>query len=231
MNTTIESVKDEVAKTYCRIGGQPKCSSWEHFIEDRVMNEDPDNEISKATSEVIQLYHSRKCEEAGSEVSSQKIFNGAWWVSLIEAEKLLASKQSQLEAKDKRIEDLCKELNQYSENYAKAVSSLQDSKAEIEKLKESNEEYLDGNNNLRIINDQLKSQLQEAKAKAESSNKLLENASYWLSSAVDIFNGSSGLNTGKEDKYCKMVECCDRIQEFINKEIQQSPNTPTHGKE
>lgn len=46
--------------------------------------------------------------------------------------------------------------------------------------------------------------------------KLLEDARYWLSTAVQIFNGSEGLNTDKKvDKYSKMVECGDKIQDYI----------------
>ena len=46
--------------------------------------------------------------------------------------------------------------------------------------------------------------------------QLLESAAYRLSQAIDIFNGSSGLNTGAEDKYSKMVDLCDEINEFLN---------------
>lgn len=52
----VEEAKDKVATEYCRIGGQPKCDNWQHFLDDRTINGDPDNEINKATNEAIILY-------------------------------------------------------------------------------------------------------------------------------------------------------------------------------
>lgn len=51
---------------------------------------------------------------------------------------------------------------------------------------------------------------------SEVKEVLLE-AQYRLSQAIDIFNGSSGLNTGKEDKYIKMTECVDSIEELLKR--------------
>ena len=47
--------------------------------------------------------------------------------------------------------------------------------------------------------------------------ELLLEAQYRLGQAVDIFNGSSGLATGGEDKYSKMNDCIDNIQEFLER--------------
>lgn len=61
--------------------------------------------------------------------------------------------------------------------------------------------------------------LEDMKAK-----DLLEKASYRLSQAIDIFNGSSGLNTNKgEDKYIRMVGVKDEIENFIQSLTKEQP--------
>jgi hypothetical protein len=45
--------------------------------------------------------------------------------------------------------------------------------------------------------------------------EMLAESEYRLQQAIDIFNGSSGLKTTKEDKYSKMVDCANKINEYL----------------
>lgn len=45
--------------------------------------------------------------------------------------------------------------------------------------------------------------------------EMLVESEYRLQQAIDIFNGSSGLKTTKEDKYLKMVDCVNKINEYL----------------
>lgn len=59
------------------------------------------------------------------------------------------------------------------------------------------------------------------KKEIERLKELLKEASYRLTQAIDVFNGSSGLETGDGDKYIKMVDCVDKIQKNINPGIRE----------
>lgn len=60
----------------------------------------------------------------------------------------------------------------------------------------------------------------------EKAKDLLEKASYRLGQAIDIFNGSSRLNTNKnEDKYMRMVDVKDEIENFIQSFTKEQSKT------
>lgn len=50
----------------------------------------------------------------------------------------------------------------------------------------------------------------------QGTRKLLEEASYLLSTAVSIFNGSTGLEHNGEDRYMKFVNLADKIQAVLD---------------
>jgi len=44
---------------------------------------------------------------------------------------------------------------------------------------------------------------------------MLVESEYRLQQAIDIFNGTTNLDSTKEDKYSKMVECANSINEYL----------------
>lgn len=137
--------------------------------------------MKQASMEIAIAYHKSECEEAGRELPTISEANEKWEVT-----KFVASLQFQLVAKETEIErltgrtqDMAKELNQFSENYAKAVSQLEAQDKQVEGWKNLHKEDT-------TI---LQKQLQEAKAEAERLSK----------STCD----SCG---GKAPKYCRICD-------------------------
>lgn len=80
---------------------------------------------------------------------------------------------------------------------------------------------LDEFNNMDDNVDKLGDQLQLYNVTNSLSNEvksLLIESGYRLQQAIDIFNGSSGLNTTDEDKYKKMIECIDKIDKYLERD-------------
>ena len=126
--------------------------------------------IKEAMQKYAELYHTRKCEEAGNELPTKEVIvrcecpdleteregwkRGALWMRAVIL-KLLATKQFQLEAKDKGIEELQKELDLKTFQQEGYEKTIQEVKSEIERIP-----YLESTieaNNQRI--EELKSQL------------------------------------------------------------------------
>ena len=185
--TTIESVKDEVAKKYYGDGGLRWLDVLDAFNDGNIGQDT----FNKYVTEVMDLYHTRKCEEARVKLETElkegdeslcaklrnalsphyglpsvisklrkhpEILNIAEDMSEqaiknnLRIDTLLNAIDSQLEGKDKRVEDLCKELNQYSENYSKAVLYLLEAKAEVERTPIGFFEWMETNGWLTIDN-------------------------------------------------------------------------------
>lgn len=170
----IQELKDEVAKEYCRIGGQPKCDNWNQFIEDRVLNEYPDDEINQAVTQTIELYHSRKCEEAGRELPDDDKIEEAFPTTFKEP----------VDIKGTNDDNLCKQVG--AEWMKEKASTLLASKqGEIEHWKkrwEKNEERCDISDqnvtNLFLENKELKSQLEVKNKETEELQKELDLKTY-----------------------------------------------------
>lgn len=152
MNTTIEAVKDEVAAKYEMISWailykyyHSICSDEDVSIRDRRQAEEYFFQIE---NEAIELYHTRKLEEAGKELPTlnqiiehlgasldgKLYIEGSEWMKE-KAFKLLASKQYQLEAKDKEIERLKGANQNQSDKILCLESEVQKQSYEIIKLK------------------------------------------------------------------------------------------------
>lgn len=119
MKTTIEAIKDEVAKKH-------GFNCWCNEIANEIL-----------INETIHLYHQRKCEEAGRELPDVNFVphdkqydsneDGANWMKGF-AIKLLASLQSQLEAKEQELKesvDCTEHMKEVCDNYQKVGSKRQ----------------------------------------------------------------------------------------------------------
>lgn len=141
MNTTIEAVKDEVAKKH-------KNENWDKLLESFAYDGNLLKwEFIKIEQEVVELYHTRKCEEAGKELDGDALRqllldecefaeNGTGTKNVIPSlskfiSLLLASKQSQLEVKDKEIVTLNEKIERHERCIAMYAKSQP--KAEIGK--------------------------------------------------------------------------------------------------
>lgn len=147
MKTTIEAVKDEVAKK----NGYPilvNTKEWTRW--DRMFEEATSSTKEQLLHEVVELYHTRKCEEdfksimlpVKSEIKEMQQSMGTSetfdWV-LKRCSAMLASLQSQLEAKDKemeRIPYLISTIESNNQRIEELKSQLQEAKAEMKKFRE-----------------------------------------------------------------------------------------------
>ena len=136
MNTTIESVRDEVAKKSCYPNGEFFYDWNEVKTYCSTMNKD--DFFEALCGEVAELYHTRKCEEAGRELPSENemkermdkhgknvyqntsdaqaeysarhAYRSSWEWMKEKVSALLASLKSQLEVKDAEIVKLKEEI-------------------------------------------------------------------------------------------------------------------------
>ena len=142
MNITIESVKDEVAQS-------KGYKDWKHVLEQYKKDELLD--INWFEKMAIELYHSRKCEEAGKELPT--LYDMEQWVSDMEydvdailmfqksilyystkASALLATKQEEMGELKKEYARFSNCVLEQEQEIQSLKSQLQESKAEIERL-------------------------------------------------------------------------------------------------
>lgn len=179
MKTTIEAVKDEVAKK----NGYPilvNTKEWTRW--DRMFEEATSSTKEQLLHEVVELYHTRKCEEdfksimlpVKSEIKEMQQSMGTSetfdWV-LKRCSAMLASLQSQLEAKDKEIEYLkhCEKAREEETEGWERLKVIAEENYPIEKIVGRDVSLV-----IEKLFKELKSQLQETKAEVEKLKGIIE---------------------------------------------------------
>jgi hypothetical protein len=144
MNTTIESIKDEVSKEYST-SQKRRIENWEDAISEYCKGYLDEKVLDEIINRSIRLYHTRKCEEAGKDLPDSKSVPhyhhvdsnevGAEWMKS-RAIPILASFKIQLDAKNEEREAAITQLNNgWDADRNNLSNQLKQAKEEAEKLR------------------------------------------------------------------------------------------------